>query len=107
MLMDQGQLTKCVEYPGNSHIHVLLSSIAIRQGFRDSLALVVACPWANRVYMAPVVLPLGVFFRRAIYFYWEGCQMGGVNRDLGEGYSPDVLARSNRALTRLASPSIL
>lgn len=45
---------KGVEDSGDAHLDTVLALVGIAHGLGNPLALVIACPWPNRIYISPV-----------------------------------------------------
>jgi len=68
-----------VEDAGYADIDAVFAVVIEHEGFGDAFAFVVATPWANWVYVAPVVFFLGVFYGITVDFGGAGLQDAGFD----------------------------
>ena len=64
--------TVCVEYAGYLNFHAVLAAVIKEQGFRASLAFIIAGSWAYTVNIAAVGFGLRMKCRISIYFRGRG-----------------------------------
>src|SRR3989338_1404870 len=66
--------TVSVKYAGYPCVYVMCPIIGHGKGLCKTLCLVIDPPWANRVYVTPVILALRMYLRVAVYLGRRGQQ---------------------------------